>query len=248
MANRREQQRRELEERLARETKARRQRNVIAGVVVAVVLAAAVGIGLAVQGDRSAPAAGDPGVAAPAGVSAGGVPGAFVVGNPDAPVTVTVYEDFQCPACKQLEQLTGPTLAGLRDAGTVKVAYHPIAFLDEASTTDYSSRALNAAACLLDQHPEGFQQLHDALFAEQPAEGTAGLTDARLTELVAAAGAPGATACLSDRQFGDWVRQVTEQSSVDGVRQTPTVRVNGKDVDNPTPDGLTAAVRAAGRS
>ncbi|GMA86316.1 hypothetical protein GCM10025868_15660 [Angustibacter aerolatus] len=39
--------------------------------------------------------------------------------------------------------------------------------------------------------------------------------------------------------------RVTDQSSKDGVNQTPTVLVAGKELADRTPAGLTAAVRAA---
>ena len=39
--------------------------------------------------------------------------------------------------------------------------------------------------------------------------------------------------------------RATDQSSKDGVTGTPTVRVNGKAVDQPTLDQVTAAVNAA---
>lgn len=237
MASRRENQRRAQAERLAREAAARRQRTLIATVAVVVVLVLAVVIGVVVQDRRGAEALGD--VAAPGGVSGGAV----VRGG--GPVAVDIYEDFQCPFCKQFEQSAGDTLTQLRTDGKITVRYHPIAFLDDASTTDYSSRALNAAACLLDEHPEGFDTLHKALFDQQPDEGSAGLSDATLTQLVAQAGAPNAAACISTRQFASWVRAVTDQSSKDHVVQTPTVRVDGKDLGTPTVAALTSAVTAA---
>lgn len=226
---------------LARER--RRRTATVTGAVLAV-LALVVALGVYYQSQRSSPTGP---VAAPAGVTDGGV----VTGSAAAPVTLTVYEDFQCPSCKAFEAQSGATVDALRDAGTVRVVYKPIAFLDRASTTRYSSRALNAAACLLQEAPQGFAGLHDALFARQPAEGSAGLSNAALLELVSAAGAPNAKSCIDNLTYGDWVEQVTDRSSRDGVRQTPTVRLNGKDparstdLTDLTPAGLTAAVDRA---
>ena len=67
--------------------------------------------------------------------------GAFVVGESGAPVTVQVVEDFQCPACQQFEAASGTVLDQLVAAGEIRVEYRGIAFLDQASTTRYSSRA-----------------------------------------------------------------------------------------------------------
>src|SRR5688572_4459029 len=57
------------------------------------------------------------------------------------PVQIDIYEDFICPACGQFEQQTGGTLDKLVSEGKVTVVYHPVAFLDRASSTDYSTRS-----------------------------------------------------------------------------------------------------------
>ena len=64
-----------------------------------------------------------------------------------------------------------------------------MAFLDRASTTNYSSRALDAAAAVVDTAPGSFQAFHDLLYANQPEEGSAGLTDAQLLDYAVQAGA-----------------------------------------------------------
>ena len=129
----------------------------------------------------------------------------------------------------------------------MKVEYHPIAFLDRSSTDDYSTRALNAAATVLDLAPQGFAKFHAALYAEQPAEGGAGLSDARLLELAVAAGAPDARAraAIDGLTYRSWTAKVTEAASKDGVDQTPTVTVNGKAVADHSPAAIAAAVQAA---
>ncbi|GAB3688497.1 DsbA family protein [Angustibacter aerolatus] len=224
----------------------RRRLGIVVGAVAAVVVVV-LGVTLLVQrsqGSGTPTQTAAQQAAAPRSTS-GAANAVVTTGRATAPVTVTLYEDFQCPACRAFETTTGPTLQQLVDAGTVKVEYHPIAFLDRASSTRYSSRALNAAACLVDRDPSRFEALHDELFAQQPEEGSAGLPDSTLVSLTAKAGVSGLQQCIEQQQFAGWVARVTDQSSKDGVNQTPTVLVAGKELADRTPAGLTAAVRAA---
>lgn len=181
-------------------------------------------------------AGGDVQVVAPRGavVAEGAPPGTprFAVpdGDPSAPATLTVYEDFQCPACRATEAYLRPTVDRLVAEGAVRVEYHPIAFLDNASTTDYSSRALGAAACVLDTAgDDAYLRMHDLLFLNQPPEGSAGLSDDQLADLAQQAGADrGAVAdCMGQGRFAGWVVAATEQASEEGVTQTPTLLVDG---------------------
>jgi protein-disulfide isomerase len=172
----------------------------------------------------------------------------IAVGPADAPVAVDVYEDFQCPVCKAFEDSTGATLAQLVDDGTVQLRYHGMAFLDTSANDQYSTRALNAAAVVVDSAgSEAFQAFHDLLFANQPDEGGSGLTDDQLIEYATQAGASGAAVeqDIRDLTYGDWVATVTDQASQDGVTGTPTVMVDGSPLDDLSVDGLTAAVAAA---
>lgn len=224
----------------AQRSESRRRNAIVGGTVVAVLVVVVVMLAL-VQAQRGS---GSGSVAVPAGTT-GTANQTVLVGQDDAPVTVTLYEDFQCPACKGFEQAVGPTLASLVQKGTIEVAYRPIAFLDRASSTRYSSRALNAAACVVDRSPGRFGAFHDLLFTNQPEEGSAGLSDTRLTELATQAGVPGLSTCIADETFDGWVRRVTDQSSKDQVNQTPTVLVDGEPLEDRTPQGLSAAVEVA---
>lgn len=205
----------------------RRRRTLLVGGIVALVVAAIVGIAIAVQSSRNDVAVGS---TAPAGVTADN---GILRGKDSAPVSVVVYEDFQCPVCRAFEQNVGPTVTSYVDKGTVQIEYRPIAFLDSASTTNYSSRALATAACALDDGgPSVFQKLHDLLYVNQPGEGTAGLSDAQLADLAAQAGANKAavTSCQSAGTYDGWVSRATDQASKDGVNGTPTYFVDGKQV------------------
>ena len=163
-------------------------------------------------------------------------------------MTVDLYEDFQCPNCKAFEDTTGGTLAQLVADGTVQARYHGMAFLDTSANDRYSTRALNAAAAVVAAAgPEAFQSFHDLLFANQPAEGGAGLTDDQLIACAAQAGASGPTVQqdIRDLTYADWVKTATDQASKDGVTGTPTAFVDGTKLADLSAAGLTAAVAGA---
>ena len=230
-------------ERAAAARRQRRRRWALAASAVVVVLVA-VGVTILVQNARTGVEASS---ATPAN-TAPGTDGAFAVGRADAPVTVDLYEDFQCPVCQQFEAATGDTLARLVSDGTVLARYHPIAILDRASPDQYSTRAANAAAVVADAAgPDAFLAFHTVLYDNQPAENTPGLTDDQLVAFAGDAGATGSAVenAIRDLRFGDWVKTVTDKSSQAGVTATPTVIVNGTPLQDRTAAGLSAAVAAA---
>jgi protein-disulfide isomerase len=227
----------------ARAAAARRRRTVIGGVVAALVLVVVLVAVVVVQTRRTSASAD---AAAPANTAGNGY--VFAVGSADAPVTLDLYEDFQCPNCKALEDSTGSTIDELVAAGTAQVHYHGMAFLNTEANGRYSTRALNAAAVVTDAAGTGaYRTFHDLLFANQPAEGGRGLTDDQLIAYAAQAGASGETveSGIRDLVYGDWVEQAEDQASKDGVTATPTVFVDGTQLDDLSPAGLTAAVTAA---
>jgi protein-disulfide isomerase len=160
------------------------------------------------------------------------------------PVRVDAFIDFLCPFCRRFELSAGPTLAGLVSGGQVSLVYHPMNFLDEASTTSYSTRAAAASGCAADGGR--FAEYAHALFVSQPPEGGSGLSDAELAGLGRAVGLDGAafTACVSDAAYLDWPPYVTARATALGVDATPTVLVAGAIV---TPEArlIVAAVAAA---
>jgi len=226
----------------ARARAERRRRNIRGGIVAGVVVLIALVVAIVVQTHRTSTSAT---AATPAHVVDGTV---IVVGSTTAPVTVDLYEDFQCPNCKAFEAESGSTLAQLIAAGTVQAHYHGMAFLDTSANNAYSTRALNAAAVVLSTAgPDAFQAFHDLLYANQPAETGKGLTDEQLIEYAGQAGATGSAvqADIHDLTYGDWVKKSTDQASKDGVTQTPSVFVAGQPLTDISAAGLSAAVSSA---
>ncbi|USI93086.1 DsbA family protein [Rhodococcus pyridinivorans] len=158
---------------------------------------------------------------------------------------VTIYEDYQCPACKNFEATFGGTLDELRTTGTAAIDYHPIAFLDRMSTTGYSSRAANASVCVAESAIDSWRGFHSAAYAQQPPEGGQGLSDDQLSEIAVAAGAPESVSeCISSGRYNDWVESSTHTILGTDVNSTPTVLLNGTLLDLTTPEALSAAVLA----
>ena len=166
-------------------------------------------------------------ITAPGHLPANATPtgGGVVMG--EGRVTVDVYIDFLCPFCRQFELSSGDALAAMVADGLISLVYHPMNFLDEASTTRYSSRAAAAAGCASDGGR--FPGYARALFVSQPPEGGPGLSDDELIELGLSVGLPGSAfeACVLSGNYLDWPPYVTEVATAGGVTATPTVRVAG---------------------
>ncbi|MGY0005891.1 DsbA family protein [Micromonospora sp. I033] len=165
----------------------------------------------------------------------------------DGPVTVDLYEDYLCPACKQFQDTSGATVNQLISEEKIRVVFHPVAFLNRFSTTEYSTRSSAAAGCAAQGGK--FKEFTDQLFARQPAEGSAGLSDDELIDIGAGVGLnrDDFGSCVRDGKYKGWTEHVTDDASKSGVTGTPTIRVNGKDVQDRSPEGIRAAVEAAGK-
>jgi protein-disulfide isomerase len=160
------------------------------------------------------------------------------------PVVIDAYEDFLCPFCRMFEERSGATLHRLVDEELATVVYHPLGFLDRASTTAYSSRAAAASGCAADRGR--FLAFHDILYANQPPEAGPGLSDEELIALGAQVGLTddGFATCVTEHAHLPWVAYVTERAIARGVSGTPTVMVEGVNIPA-NREMIVAAVSAA---
>jgi protein-disulfide isomerase len=228
--------------RLAAEQAAARKRDqrILISVVVAFVVLVVAG-GIVFQAWRTSRA---PSAAPPATVSASPVTitngRPIPLGSADAPVTIILYEDFHCPHCADFEEQFGPTINQAQESGAARVELYPMAFIDEGSVT-----AANAMACAAEA---GFGQAYYlGLFANH----TLQWSDPQLIDLAAkVAGSPPSDAfktCVMRRAHSDWVTSMNAAADQNGVTQTPTMLINGKNVDlaSLTPDSLKAMITNA---
>jgi len=131
-------------------------------------------------------------------------------------VSIVEYVDFSCPNCKQFEGEFGGYITGLVESGAATLEVHPVAILDDHFTgPEFSTRVNNAGACVADSHPESFLAVMAAMFANQPEEGTAGLTDGELIDIVHSAGVDDATVdeCINATAFRGWLTAATDRAA-----------------------------------
>lgn len=169
---------------------------------------------------------------APAGADVnGGIPvsgdGVAGTAGPDDVARLDVYLDFMCPICGQFEETNGADIDEMVANGEVALYVHPISILDRYSSgTEFSTRAANAAATVADASPEHFMAFQEAMFANQPEEGSEGLSDTQIADIAVGVGVPQDVAdTFTEGTFRKWVVAATDQSSQDGVPGTPTLRM-----------------------
>ncbi|MCK2220911.1 DsbA family protein [Actinomadura sp. ATCC 31491] len=168
----------------------------------------------------------------------------------DKPV-LDVYEDFQCPACKEAERVSGQTIKNLAAEGKAKVVYHPITIFSQEPTRSNSLRAGNAARCLTDG--KQWVAFHDLLYQNQPSETEEGFTNSQLLEWGKKAGVtdPGFEQCVTSGKHVQ-AQQAYSQKIMDAqkLNHTPTLKLNGTEVDNSvvfSPSELRDAVTKAAK-
>ncbi len=196
-------------------------RNLVIAVVVGVVLIMLVPTILSKQTNSSAKI--------PANVSADRGYGVVFNGDvKDVPV-VDIYEDFQCPICMQFEKLNGQYIESLITEKKATVVYHTLSFLGPESIN-----AANAGACSADEGK--FLDFHRTLYANQQAENSGAWSNDVLVVLGQTAGiaSKNFTSCVKNLAYKDWVSNVAAAGAKANVNSTPTVFVNGKELDRNT--------------
>lgn len=216
-------------ERAAQAARQQRNQRVLTALGGLVVLGLVVAIAFAIVNASSADG-GDSRAEGEVVVPASVVDGAIPVGDEGAPVTVDLYFDYMCPACGAFEQRNAEDLGRLIEDGTARVNLRMMNFLDPQSQgTEYSTRAGNAVATVANDAPEAVWDFHNALYAEQPAEGTEGLSDEEIAQIATESGVPADVAdTFTDGTYDGWVTQSNEAAAKDGVNSTPTVMINGE--------------------
>jgi protein-disulfide isomerase len=168
-------------------------------------------------------------------------------GGSDPEAVLSLYEDFQCPHCRDFEKAMGPTITQLINSGAIAADYNMVAILNSPANQRYSTRAANAAYCVADADTtsakENFVRFHTALFAQQPPEGSPAPDNAGLisTARISGTAEDRVSDCINSGKYSDMVDGLAAASKISA---TPTVRLNGEDITVQTPVDLINKVKA----
>jgi len=208
----------------------KRRRTLVVGASVVCVLGLAAVIGVVAANAGKDDKTSGP-VAAPSGAQ-GKDSLAIPVGKDGAKSTLTVWEDFRCPACQAFEAAYRPTIHELTDSGQLRVEYHLVRLIDGNLRGTGSLRAGNAAACAQDAGK--FRDYHDVLFENQPKETVDTFGDnSKLIELAGKVkGLDTATfrKCVDNGTHDSWVDKSNAAFKSGGFGGTPTVLFGGKNI------------------
>ena len=167
-----------------------------------------------------------------------------MLGQADAPVTIDLYEDFQCPACRHWGEVVFPSLASNELAdGTARIVFHDFAFIGPESFA--AARAGHAAA-----NQNRFWDLWSTLYANQGPENGGTLTTTRLVEMARGLGldVDRFTADMALGAAGPAVDASNAAAHELGVNSTPTVVIDGRLLVGASYEEIAAAVADAARN
>ena len=171
------------------------------------------------------PATIEPGAPAVRNVTAQG----SSLGDPNAPVKVDVWEDFQCPGCRAYSQSIEPQIVAAYVAtGKVYYTFHVYPFVDGGAGE--SQQSANAALCAAAQ--ERFWDYHDLLFANWKGENVGSFTDERLIAMAESLklDMEAFKQCFSANAQADKIAADKALGKSLGVPPTPGIFVNNEPV------------------
>jgi hypothetical protein len=152
--------------------------------------------------------------------------GGVVVGVERAPRKLIVFEDPQCPFCRQFEEVSGELLRREVAAGTVAIEYRMRCFLGVESVRADNALALAAEA-------GRFDELRRQLFAAQPPENSGGF---RVADLIALGKLVGLTnsdyiSGVSAGRYEEWVVEMDQIFQEQDPRGTPAALLDGEEIE-----------------
>jgi protein-disulfide isomerase len=186
-----------------------------------------------------------PPIVTPSALTATELADGHALGSADAPVTVEVWADYQCPYCALFSTQVEPQLVAQYVAsGQVRLVFRDLAFLGEESRWA-------AVAARLAEEQDAFWPFHDYLFANQLGENVGGFSVDRLQEIAGRVGLDreafdaGLELDAARATFAEIRAGFEADASRLGIRSTPTIVVDGAVVEGNDLAAIRAAIDAA---
>jgi protein-disulfide isomerase len=168
-----------------------------------------------------------------------GAPG-YAIGDPDAPVTLVEYADFSCTHCADLAPIVHELIRDYAADGNLRVVFKPMTFV----YPPYSTQAAQAAICAAQD--DKFWQMHDAIWNLYYSSQVAGFNQATLSQEAQSLGisAGSFSACFNSQDTQTALDALAAEAQSLGVQGTPTIFINGQQVNYLGPDDTYDALAA----
>ena len=140
-------------------------------------------------------------------------------------MTVVEFADFECPHCKEFNDMLAPIL---QKWPQVKFVYKDFPLVD---IHPWAETAAVGARCATLQSPAAFWKMHDTIFAQQDVISTENVWD-KLNGFAADEGlnVDAFKACMASEDAKKFVEMERAEGAELGVNSTPTIYVNGRPV------------------
>jgi len=147
------------------------------------------------------------------------------IGDPNAPVKIVEYGDYQCPFCAEFNKdAMPPLLADYIATGKVQLTFVPFSFLG-----DESLAAAEAAFCANDQGK--FWAMHETIYANHNGENIGNLSASRLREMAEKSGLDmdQYDVCIDAGTHKGDVQNSSATARTAGIASTPSFVINNGD-------------------
>jgi len=152
-----------------------------------------------------------------------------VQGSPSAPITLTVFSDFQCPFCAKLAHTLKHEVLPI-EGKKVRLVFRHMPLPNH----DWARVAAQATACAAKQRGDSFWHLHDYIFEHQ-SDFTRDNAQNKLTDQasrIRGLNMPLFRTCLADPASAPQIERDMKFAAENGINGTPTLFVNSTRVTN----------------
>lgn len=145
----------------------------------------------------------------------------------DAPLRMTIFSDFECPACKLLSEALHKIVERYKGKINIQYFFYPLDHNCNPSMKrplhQHACNASYVASCL----PEKFGPIHDEIFENQDKLSKTWLNDLAKRE--------NAADCVKDPATKQKVQKLIEAAGPFNIRSTPTFLINGVKIEGVLP-------------
>ena len=156
--------------------------------------------------------------------------GSPFIGDANAPVTMAIWFDYQCPFCKQLElNVTAQVYEQYVKTGKVKIVLKDFQFLGKDSDT-----AAEFSRAMWEAYPDKYYEWYKAMFVAQDDEGDKGFGDLEsiqaLTAKIPGVDVPKVTKLMTDKktEYAAKIAADRAEGQAMGINGTPAVIIGTK--------------------